>query len=89
MQIAEQIGSTFANACIMENKGSRKYPVAVPITVNPSCNDYAPMELGTTATFLSKYQLCGRLGHKAVQCNKGKPPATCTSTNCHTEKGKL
>ena len=66
MQMAEQIGSTFANTCIMDKKGSRKHPVAVPITITPSHNDYVPMKLGLAATFRSKYHLCGRFGHKAV-----------------------
>ena len=66
MQMAEQIGSTFANACVMDKKGSRKHPAAVLITVVHSHDDYAPMELGTTVTFCSKYHLCGRFGHKAA-----------------------
>ena len=39
MQMAEQIGSTFANACVIDKKGSRKQPAAVPITVTSSRND--------------------------------------------------
>ena len=66
MQMAEQIGSTFANTCVVDKKSSYKYPIAVLITVTPSCNDYAPMELGTAAAFCSKCHLHGRFGHKAT-----------------------
>ena len=66
MQMAEQIGSTFANAHIIDEKGSGKHPVAVPITVTPSSDDYMPMELGATATFCGKCHLCGGFGHKAA-----------------------
>ena len=86
--MAEQIGSTFAKAGVMDKKGSHKHSVAVLVTVTPLCNDSAPMELGATAFFRSKCHLCGRFSHKAPQCTKGKAPATHTSTNCHNGKGK-
>ena len=66
MQMAEQIGSTFVQAHIIDKKGNRKCPVAVPIRVTHSCDDYAPMELGAAATFRGKCHLCGRFGHKAL-----------------------
>ena len=50
----------------MDKKGNRKHPVAVPITKTPSCNDYAPMELGAAATFRGKCHLCIGFGHKAA-----------------------
>ena len=46
MQMAEQIGSMFAQARIIDKKGNRKSPVAIPVHVTHQCNDYAPMELG-------------------------------------------
>ena len=88
MQMAEQIGSTFAQACIIDKKGQRKRPVAVPVHVTHSHDDYAPMELGATATFRGKCHLCGRFGHKASSCTKGKPPPAHTGTNRHNGKGK-
>ena len=51
MQIAEQIGSTFANACVIDKKVGSKHPFAVPVAVNSSHDDYVPMELGTVVTF--------------------------------------
>ena len=33
MQMAEQIGSTFAQARVIDKKGQRKHPVAVPVHV--------------------------------------------------------
>ena len=86
--MAEQIGSTFANTCVIDKKGSRKQPVAVLITITPSCNDYAPMELGTNAIFSRLFHLCGRFGHKAAQCTKGKLPAAHIAINQHNIKGK-
>ena len=65
MQMAEQTGSTFAQACIIDKKGNHKRPAAVPIHDIHSHDDYAPMELGAAANFCSKCQLCGRFGHKA------------------------
>ena len=50
----------------MGQKGQRKRPVAVPINVTPSRDDYAPMELGAAATFRGKCHNCGRFGHKAA-----------------------
>ena len=49
--MAEQIGSTFAQACIIDKKGQHKHPVPVPVHVTHSRNDYAPMELGAAKTF--------------------------------------
>ena len=86
--MAEQIRSTFAHAHAIDKKGKRKCPVVVPVHITHSHDDYAPMELGAAATFCSKCHLCGRFGHKAANCTKGKPPATHTSTNCHNGKGK-
>ena len=63
--MAEQIGSTFAQACVIDKKGQHKRPVAIPVNVTHSCNDYAPMELGAAATFCGKCHFCGRFGHKA------------------------
>ena len=65
MQMAEQIGSTFAQALVIDKKGNRKHPVAITIHVTHSCDDYVPMELGVTAIFCGKCHLCGRFGHKA------------------------
>ena len=65
MQMAEQIGSTFAQARIIDKKGNHKCPVAIPIHVTHLRDDYAPMELGAAATFCGKCHLCGRFGHKA------------------------
>ena len=65
MQMAEQIGSTFAQACVIDKKGQRKCPVAIPIQVAHFCDDYAPTEFGTAATFSGKCHLSGRFGHKA------------------------
>ena len=53
MQMTEKIGSTFANACVINKKGGRKYPVTVPITITYLCNDYAPMELGNKREVLT------------------------------------
>ena len=86
--MAEQIGSTFAQACVIGKKGQRKRPVALPIHVTHSCNDYALMELDAAATFHGKCHLCGRFGHKALSFTKGKPPPAHTSTNHHNGKGK-
>ena len=33
MQMAEQIGLTFAQACIIDKKGQCKHPVAIPVQV--------------------------------------------------------
>ena len=63
--MAEQIGSMFAQACVIDKKGQRKCPVAVPIHITHSRDEYAPMELGATVTFRGKCHLCGRFGHKA------------------------
>ena len=63
--MAEETGSTFAHACVIVKKGNRKCPVVVPVHVTHSCDDYAPMELGTAATFRGKCHLYGRFGHKA------------------------
>ena len=65
MQMAEQIGLTFAQACIIDKKGQCKYPVAIPVNVTHSYDVYVPMELGAAATFCGKCHLCGRFGHKA------------------------
>ena len=65
MQMAEQIGSTFAQAWVIDKKSNLKHPVAIPVHVTHSHDDYAPMELGAAATFRSKCHLCGRFGHKA------------------------
>ena len=86
--MAEQIGSTFSQACVIDKKGQRKHPVAVPVHVTHSCNDYALMELGAAATFRGKCHLCGRFGHKTSSCPKGKLPPAQTSTNHHNGKGK-
>ena len=86
--MAEQIGLTFAQAHIIDKKSQRKYLVAIPIHVTHSCNDYALMELGAAATFRGKCHLCGRFGHKASSCAKGKPPPAHTSTNRHNSIGK-
>ena len=43
MQMAEQIGPTFANARVIDRKGSGKYPVAVLMTITYSHNDYVPI----------------------------------------------
>ena len=64
MQMAEQIGSIFAQVHIIDKKGNRKHPVAIPIHVIHLQNDYVPMELGAAATFHGKCHLCGRFGHK-------------------------
>ena len=64
--MAEQIGSTFAQACIIDKKGNHKHPVAITIHVTHSYNNYAPMDLGATATFCGKCHMCGRFGHKAA-----------------------
>ena len=66
MQMAEQTGSIFAKACVLDKKGGRKYPVTVPVAITSSHNDYAPVELGPAATFRGKCHLCSRFGHKAV-----------------------
>ena len=63
--MAEQIGLTFAQAHIIDKKGQRKCPVAIPINVTHSHDDYAAMELGAAVTFHGKYHLCGRFGRKA------------------------
>ena len=86
--MAEQIESTFAQAHVIDKEGQRKCPVAIPVHVTHSRNDYAPMELGTTVTFRRKCHLCGRFGHKASSCTKGKPPPAHTGTNRHNGKGK-
>ena len=65
MQMAEQIGSTLAQACVIDKKGNQLCPVAIPIHVTHSHDNCAPMELGTAAIFRSKCHLCGRFGHKA------------------------
>ena len=65
MQMAEQIGSTFAQAHIINKKGNLKCPVAAPIHLTHPRDDYVLMELGATATFCGKCHLCGRFGHKA------------------------
>ena len=88
MQMAEQIGLTFAQACVIDKKGQRKRLVAIPVDVTTSRDDYAPMELGAAATFCGKCHLCGRFGHKASSCTKGKPPPAHTGTNRHNGKGK-
>ena len=88
MQMAEQIGSTFAQARVIDKKGQHKRPVAVPVHVTHSHDDYAPMELGAAATFRGKCHLCGRFGHKASSCPKGKLPPSHTSTNRQNGKGK-
>ena len=66
MQMAKKIGSTFSQAHVVDKKGSRKRPVAVPIHITHSCDDYAPMELGAAVTFCVKCYLFGRFGHKAA-----------------------
>ena len=86
--MAERIGSTFAQAHAIDKKGQHKHPVAIPIHINHSLDDYAPMELGAAATFQGKRHLCGRFGHKASSCTKGKPPPAHTGTNRHNGKGK-
>ena len=65
MQMAEQIGSTFAQACVIDKKSQHKHPVAIHVHVTHSHDDYVPMELGAAATFRGKCHLCGRFGHKA------------------------
>ena len=65
MQMAEQIGLTFAQACVIDDKGQCKCPIAVPVKLTHSRDEYAPMELGVAATFCGKCHLCGRFGHKA------------------------
>ena len=65
MQMAEQIGLTFAQARIIDKKGHVKCPVAIPVNLTHLHDDYAPMELGAAATFRGKCHLCGRFGHKA------------------------
>ena len=47
MQIAEQVGSTFANITQAKKCGS-KHHVAVPIAIKQvlECGSFAPMELG-------------------------------------------
>ena len=47
MQIAEQLGSTFANVTHGEKHGS-KDRAAVPVTIKSvlECGSFAPMELG-------------------------------------------
>ena len=65
MQMAEQIGSTFAQACGINKKGNHKRPVAIPIYLTHLHDDYAPMELGAAVTFHGKCHLCGSFGHKA------------------------
>ena len=86
--MAEKIGSTFAQARVIDKKGQCKHAVAVPVHVTHSRYDYASMELGTAATFCGKCHLCGRFGHKASSCTKGKPPPAHTGTNRHNGKGK-
>ena len=49
--MAEQIGSPFAQACIIDRKGQPKHPVAVPVNITHSVNDYALMELCAAAIF--------------------------------------
>ena len=66
MQMAKQIGLTFAQAWIIDKKGNHKRPVAIPDNVTHPHDDYMPMELGTAATFRGKCHLCGRFGHKAL-----------------------
>ena len=65
MQMAEQISSMFAQDCVIDKKGQHKQPVAIPVNVTHSRDEYAPMELGAAATFRSKCHLRGRFGHKA------------------------
>ena len=65
MQMAEQIGLTFAQVRVIDKKGQCKCPVAVPVNVTHSNDEYAPMELGAAATFHGKCHHCGRFGHKA------------------------
>ena len=88
MQMAEQISSTFAQARVIDKKGQRKCPVAIPVHVTHSHDDYALMELGAAATFHGKCHLFGRFGHKALSCTKGKPSPAHTGTNHHNGKGK-
>ena len=64
--MAEKIGSTFAQAHVIDKKHNHKCPVAASVHVTLSVNDYAPMELGTTAIFCGKCHLCGKFGHKAA-----------------------
>ena len=71
MQMAEQISLMFAQACVIDKKGQHKCPVAIPVNVTHSRDDYAPMELGTAATFLGKCHLCGRFGHKGIIMHEG------------------
>ena len=66
MQMAEQIGLTFAQACVIDKMGNRICPVAIPVHVTHSPDDYATMELGVSATFHGKCHMCGRFGHKAL-----------------------
>ena len=49
--MAEQIGSTFAQARVIDKKGQRKHPVAVPVHKTTSRDDSASMELGAAASF--------------------------------------
>ena len=64
--MAKQIGSTFAQAHAIDKKGNHKCPVAVPVHVTHSYNDYAPMELSDCVNFCGKCHLCGRFGQKAA-----------------------
>ena len=57
MQMAVQIGSTFAQAHVIDKKGDLKCPVAIPVHLTHLCDDYALMELGSTATFCGKCHL--------------------------------
>ena len=66
MQMAKQIGSEFVNTCIINKKGGSKCPIAVPVAIKSSCDDYTAMELGAAATFCGKRHLCGRFWHKAA-----------------------
>ena len=88
MQMAEQIGLMFAQARVIDKRGNHKGPVAIPIHVTHQHDDYAPMELGTTATFCGECHLCGRFGHKASSCTKGKLPPAHTGTNRRNGEGK-
>ena len=93
MQIAEQVGSTFANITDAEKHWS-KYHVSVPVSIKYVLDhsSFAPIELGTA--FEGRRNASGCYGHKAAQCPnvRVKPPASYTTANhrsqTSTGKGK-
>ena len=74
MQRTEEIGSTLTTVSASAGSGGRKGKGKVLVPVSADRSGYAPMELGAArGKFTGNCYVCGKQGHKAVNCWKHGP----------------